>query len=141
MLARASPLSFFLSSRRLDPFLCYYNFFAMSNTFLTFADAFLAGPKKLPSSAHVNTKSFYGQLRKDMQSFTDDVDKFIPHLERVIARLVHLQGTTHSSQAWDTHWNLVLDHAFIRAFVAASRWLGPDAMPAGYMITGPPPQA
>ena len=36
--------------------------------------------------------------------------------------------------------NLVLDHAFIRAVVAASRWLGPEAMPVGYMSTWPPAQ-
>ena len=50
----------------------------MPNVFLTFADAFLAGPKKLPSTAHVNTKMFYGQLRKDFEFFTRNVDQLIP---------------------------------------------------------------
>ena len=36
--------------------------------------------------------------------------------------------------------NLVLDHAFLRAVVAATRWLGPDVMPVGYLATWPPTQ-
>ena len=37
--------------------------------------------------------------------------------------------------------NLILDHAFIRAVIAASRWLGPNILPGGYMLTWPPPYA
>ena len=36
--------------------------------------------------------------------------------------------------------NLVLDQAFLRAVVAASRWLGPETMPVGYTATWPPTQ-
>ena len=36
--------------------------------------------------------------------------------------------------------NLVLDQAFLRAVVAASRWLGPEVMPVGYTATWPPTQ-
>ena len=35
--------------------------------------------------------------------------------------------------------NLVIDHAFIRAVLAASKWLGPNLLPVGYMPNWPPP--
>ena len=34
--------------------------------------------------------------------------------------------------------HMVLDMAFIRAVLAAAEWLGPGAMPAGYIQTWPP---
>ena len=34
--------------------------------------------------------------------------------------------------------HMVLDMAFARAVLVASAWLGPDAMPAGYIQTWPP---
>ena len=34
--------------------------------------------------------------------------------------------------------HMILDMAFVRAVHAASAWLGPDAMPAGYIQTWPP---
>ena len=36
--------------------------------------------------------------------------------------------------------NLVIDLAFMRAVVAASKWLGPHAFPAGYISEWPPSQ-
>ena len=35
--------------------------------------------------------------------------------------------------------HMILDMAFVRAVLTASAWLGPDAMPAGYTPTWPPP--
>ena len=35
---------------------------------------------------------------------------------------------------------MIIDMAFVRAVLAASSWLGPDAMPAGYIHTWPPPE-
>ena len=35
--------------------------------------------------------------------------------------------------------NLVMDHAFLRAVVAASKWLGPTVFPVGYIANWPPP--
>ena len=35
---------------------------------------------------------------------------------------------------------LIIDMAFVRAVLTASAWLGPDAMPAGYIPTWPPPE-
>ena len=34
---------------------------------------------------------------------------------------------------------LVVDIAFVRAVVAASKWLGPDGLPGGYISLWPPP--
>ena len=34
--------------------------------------------------------------------------------------------------------DMILDMAFVRAVLTASFWLGPDAMPAGYIPTWPP---
>jgi len=84
----------------------------MSTVLLTFADAFLAWPKKLTSTAHVNAKIFYGQLRKDFEIFTRNVDQLIPSLEKVIGRLVHLQCTQLAGQAWQTHWKKVSHDGF-----------------------------
>ena len=36
--------------------------------------------------------------------------------------------------------HLVIDLAFMRAVVAACRWLGPLGLPAGYIAEWPPPQ-
>ena len=36
-------------------------------------------------------KSFHGQLRRGLQSFSDDIDELIPYFEKVIYKLVHLQ--------------------------------------------------
>jgi len=38
------------------------------------------------------------------------------------------------------HSKLVLDHAFLRAVVAASRWLGVEVMPVGFIEDWPPTQ-
>ena len=35
--------------------------------------------------------------------------------------------------------HLVMDHAFMRAVVAASKWLGPTVFPVGYIANWPPP--
>ena len=36
------------------------------------------------------------------------------------------------------HSHMILDMAFVRAVRVASAWLGPDAMPVGYIDTWPP---
>ena len=36
---------------------------------------------------------------------------------------------------------MILDIAFVRAVLTASQWLGPHAMPAGYIESWPPPEA
>ena len=37
--------------------------------------------------------------------------------------------------------HMLLDMAFVRAVIAASAWLGPDAMLVGYISTWPPPES
>ena len=36
--------------------------------------------------------------------------------------------------------HMILDMAFVRAVMTASAWLGPDAMPTGYIHNWPPPE-
>ena len=36
--------------------------------------------------------------------------------------------------------HMILDMAFVRAVMTASSWLGPDAMPTGYIHNWPPPE-
>ena len=35
---------------------------------------------------------------------------------------------------------MIVDMAFVRAVIAASAWLGPGAMPVGYIDSWPPPE-
>ena len=37
--------------------------------------------------------------------------------------------------------HMILDMAFVRAVLLASAWLGPSAMPAGYIPSWPPPES
>ena len=78
----------------------------MSSNLVSFVDAFMAR-KKLREHATDDMKNFHGQLRKNLQSFTDDIDELIPHFEKVMHRLTHLQHSDHSGQAWDNHWKIV----------------------------------
>ena len=71
----------------------------------SFVDAFMAR-KKLTRHATDDMKSFHGQLRRGLQSFSDDIDELIPYFEKVIYKFVHLQ-VIDSGKSWYCHWKSV----------------------------------
>ena len=78
----------------------------MASNLMLLVNAFMAR-KKLSTYASDLQKHFHGQLRKHLQSFTDDIDELIPHFEKVISKVVKLQHSVVSGQAWSNHWKMV----------------------------------
>ena len=83
----------------------------MSSTFPSFVAAFLA-VKRLPCDADETERQFYGQFRKAITSFTEDMVAIMPYLEFIISSIAHQQYKLYRGQSWDSHWKEVSREGF-----------------------------
>ena len=80
---------------------------AMSGSLLpSFVDAVLS-KRKLSEYASSEDIAFHASLKRDLQSFEEDMRCLVPHVEVILQHVVKLQDRKYSGMGWSDHWKTV----------------------------------